>query len=399
MSMALAAIGANKLRSLLSGLGIFIGVFSIILILTMMEGFKFYINDTFSSLGGNSVYVNKMPLIITSFEQWQRLQKRKDLKLSLVDDIKEESIYATHVAPMFNMGATVQFRNESDRSSIVYSSEELPHIQGLEIEEGRFYTAGEVKSGAKVCVVGTDIIEKYFLGQNPLGHTLKIRGRKYRVIGILKSRGAFFGNSLDNEIHVPITTLHGSLNRRKGIFIGVAAASPKEIEALKDELAGIVRKARKVEPKEKNDFAIFQFNEIASFLETITQTAYLTVIAISMISLLVGGVGIMNIMVVSVTERTREIGIRKSLGAKRSSILGQFLYEAIFLTIFGGIPAIIIGFGIASIGLYMLVDLGFTLTAMPFIVGFGFSVLVGIISGFMPALRASKLKPVEALAQ
>lgn len=363
-----------------------------------MDGFKYYVTNTFTSLGGNSLFVNKLPLIITSYEEFLKYNKRENISLRITKNIQDESVYAAHIAPIYRDRRSVKRGIESDdRISTICSTEQVPFVQGLEVEEGRFYTASEVNSAARVCVIGRDVQERFFPAINPVGQTIKLAGYNYRVIGILKKRGAFFGNSLDNEIHVPITTVAGNFTRNRGIMIGVAAESQRNIELLKDELTGIVRKARKVEPTEENDFAIFQFNEIGAFLDQVTATAYITVFAISMISLLVGGVGIMNIMVVSVTERTREIGIRKSLGARRRGILMQFLYEAILLTMFGGLPAIIIGFSIAAIALVNL-NLDFQLSLTPFVVGFGFSVLVGVISGFVPALRASKLKPVEALA-
>ena len=398
LKMALQAIKSHKLRSFLSCLGIFIGVFSIILILSIMDGFKFYVHQQFANLGGSTIYINKMSFIITSREDFIKAQKRKNIDFRVHDAILKESAIADFVAPLFRTSKFVTDGGESERYQVTGSNEQHPFVDEIEIDKGRFYTAADVRSANRVCIIGWDIVDKHFPNQEPLGEKIKLSGKNYRIIGIYKKRGTVFGNSLDKSIYLPYTALGGAFQSRRGMTVAVKSDDKDLIPALKDELRGIIRKARKVEPLDKDDFALNELNTLSLFFDQITQAVYLTVFFISMICLLVGGVGIMNIMIVSVTERTKEIGIRKSLGAKRKSILSQFLNEAITLSALGGIPGIIFGFGGAFAG---MAAFGFDvpLTAKPILIGFFFSVIVGTVSGFFPALRASKMKPVDALAQ
>ncbi|MCB0277923.1 MAG: ABC transporter permease [Calditrichaeota bacterium] len=398
LKMALQAIRSHKLRSFLSCLGIFIGVFSIILILSIMDGFKYYVHQQFANLGGSTIYINKTAFIITSREEWIKSMQRKDIDFKVHNAIIEESVLADYVAPLFRTSKFVNEGKESKRYQVTGSNQFQPFVDEIEIDKGRFYTAADVKSGNRVCVIGWDIADYHYPGYVPIGERIKLSGIEYRIIGIYKKRGTVFGNSLDQSIYIPYTSMQGSFRNRRGMTVAVKTENKDLIPALKDELRGIVRKARKVEPLDKDDFALNELNTLSVFFDQITQAVYLTVFFISMICLLVGGVGIMNIMIVSVTERTKEIGIRKSLGAKRKSILSQFLNEAITLSALGGIPGIIFGFGSAFAG---MAAFGFDvpLTAKPVLIGFFFSVIVGTISGFFPALRASKMKPVDALAQ
>lgn len=395
--LAMDALLANKFRSILSALGIFIGVFSIILILTMMDGFRYYVHNTFNSFGSTSVYVSKLPLIITSFDEFMRLNKRQPIKYQYYEKIQERSLYASHVAPVINTGKEIKVGSESERVRVVGSTEQEPFIDDIEVEHGRFYTESDVKSRSKVCIIGWDIKDRFFPQIDiPIGQEIKIDGYSFRVIGISKRKGSFFGQSMDNNVYIPITSLPGNIRNFRGIMIGVGVEDPKDLPKLKDELTGIMRQVRKIEPTAKSDFSIFKFNDFNVIFDQVTQVAYLTIFGISLISLIVGGIGIMNIMVVTVTERRKEIGIRKSLGAKRNVILSQFLFESIVITSIGGIIAIIAGVAGALLGLSAM-DIDMPITAKPFIVGILFCVFVGVLSGFLPALKASKLKPVEAL--
>lgn len=396
--MSWDALVANKLRSLLSFLSIAIGVFSITAIMTFMDGFRYYVENTFESIASNAVYVSKLPLIITSYEEFLKYNKRENLKMRYYEKIKDESLYADHVAPVYGTFGTVKKNAESIQMRIGGATAEETYISGIDIDIGRFFTDQEVDSRKRVAVIGWDVADQLFPNRVPLNEMIKVQGYDYRIIGIVKRRGAFLGQSMDQVVYVPITTMQGNLNRFRGIQIGVSVDDRAKIPALKDELTGIMRSLRKLSPADENDFSIYELNEISAMFNQITQTAYLTVAGISLISLIVGGVGIMNIMVVSVTERTREIGIRKSIGAKPWHILMQFLIEAVFITIIGGVPAIILGY-VGAYFAFQWMDLTFNIVAQPFIIGFGFSVTVGILSGFIPAYRASRMQPVLALSQ
>ena len=397
LKMAWQAITSHKLRSLLSMLGIFIGVFSIIVILTMMDGFKFYVHEQFSNLGGSTVYINKFPFIITSREDFLEFRKRKPIEFKTFEQVKENSILADYVAPIYRSRRKLEQKGEAKRIICIASDDIHPLVDDIEVELGRFYTASEVKQRARVCVIGYDIVDQFFPGQTPIGNKIKIDGNNYRIIGITKRKGSVFGNSQDEVVYFPYTTLKGRNTLFRGLIVGVKTTDSKMLEPLKDELRGIVRKSRKVPALDKDNFAINEFGQLTAFFDQITSSVYMTVFAISVICLVVGGIGIANIMVVTVIERTKEIGIRKSLGARRKSILSQFLIESVTISVLGGLPAVLVGVIAAFVGLSLL-EISMPLSLKPFIIGFTFSAFVGSVAGFFPALKASKLKPVEALS-
>jgi putative ABC transport system permease protein len=398
LKMAFQAIKANKVRSILSGLGIFIGVFSIILILTIMDGFKYYVYQQFSAFGGSTVYVNKMPFIITSFEDFLKFNRRAPIDSKVLRVLEEEASVPDFIAPVYRSRQAVKFGNELSTNTLSVASTEMhPFVEDFDVEQGRFYTASEVKSRAMVCVVGWDVVNLFFPFGNALGQRITVGGQKYTIIGILKKRGSVFGNSQDDCVYYPLSTQKNLFFTNRGLTIAVKCKDAADLEIMKDELRGILRKVRKVPTTEEDDFALNEANTFTTFFDTITKTLYMTVFGISLICLIVGGVGIMNIMVVSVTERTKEIGIRKALGAKRTSILSQFLSEAVTLSLLGGIPGVIVGFLAAFIGMGAF-DFEVPFTMKPILIGFSFSALVGIVSGFFPALKASKMTPVKALS-
>jgi len=397
IKMAFQAITAYKMRSALSCLGIMIGVFSIIVILTAMNGMKSFVHDQFSSIGGGGVYVQKMPMIITSRADWEEYRKRRNLRISDYERIKEQSMIADFISPFYAVRRTIKYKHESiQRVRTVGTGYQYPLTDNLVIEYGRFFTEAEEQENSRVTVIGPDIAKELFPLEDPIGKRIKLNGEGFRVIGVVEARAEVFGNSQNDRIYIPYTTLKGRTSSRRGLSISVKITDSKQKEALNDELRGIMRMSRKIAPADEDDFAINDIDMLAEMFENITKTTYLVVFGISCISLFVGGIGIMNIMIVSVTERTKEIGLRKSLGAKQSSILSQFLGESVILSIIGGIPGILLGV-VSAFFVLTLMNIPLTLSLSPFIIGFTFSVIIGTISGFLPAYKASKLVPVEAL--
>jgi putative ABC transport system permease protein len=397
IKMAFQAIGAYKLRSALSGLGIMIGVFSIIIILTIMNGFSDFVHEQFSNIGGGAVYVQKMPFIIKSRQEFFEMRKRKELRLRDYEMIKERSIIADHISPIYGSVKSAEYKTKSmKRAIVVGTNEQYPQTDALEIERGRFFTSSEVRERSKVTVVGPDVVKELFPVEDPLGKRIKLNGENFRIIGISKSRNSVFGQSQDDRLLVPYTSYKGRADTRRGLTISVKVNDSMQVDELKDELRGILRMSRKVEPLKEDNFAVNDINTLSEIFDEITAATYWVVLAISTVSLLVGGIGIMNIMVVSVTERTKEIGIRKSLGARKGSIISQFLSESAILSVLGGIPGIILGVSLAMFALKeMEIDVGISYS--PFFIGFGFSLLIGVVSGLLPAIKAAKMKPVDAL--
>jgi len=261
---------------------------------------------------------------------------------------------------------------------------------------GRFLTELDVRNNHFVCVLGSEVASKLFKEENPLGRRIKVGSDKYRVIGILEKKGSFFGQSMDNFVIVPIGTFRRVYGGHRGLRIAVMIDQPEQIDDLKEELRGIMRRDRKTKPGEEDDFAINQQDMLTNLYKQLTSTLFAIVFVIGGISLLVGGIGIMNIMLVSVTERTREIGVRKAIGAKRKNILSQFLIEAVVVSSIGGLIGIIFGYlGGTAILAQMDLAIGVSLTSI--LIGFGFSTTVGVTAGFYPAYKASKLNPIESL--
>ncbi|HEY5616108.1 MAG TPA: ABC transporter permease, partial [Bacteroidota bacterium] len=278
---------------------------------------------------------------------------------------------------------------------VVGTDEEFIETVGTSLTLGRFMTALEVSGGRPVCVIGSDIAENLFPNENPIMKSVKLGSHPYRIVGVLEKQGSMFGQTMDTRVYVPIFRFFREFRSfRSGVDIWVKAASLEDLENTKEELRGIMRKARRIEPGGKDDFAINQQELLIQTFNAIGGVIAAVGLFITGLSLFVGGIGIMNIMFVSVTERTKEIGIRKAIGAPRRSILLQFLIEAASICLLGGMIGIVIAFPLS-----LIIDQVMP-TSMPIsvvVIALFVSVLVGIISGFLPAYRASRLDPVDAL--
>jgi len=395
LSMAWVAIKSNKLRSFLTTLGIFIGVTTIITIWTTIQGLNNYIHNTFSEIGSAKVYVQKYPWIITG-DFW-KYRNRKDITWKEYEAIERYSTLADVITPQVVSNKTVGYRERKfENTPVLGTTETFVEMTDLSPSEGRVFTELEVRNKVRVCILGAELAAQVYEDRNPVGTRIKIDGIKYRVIGVLERQGEFFGQSRDNYAIVPIGTFRGVFGMHRGLQIAVATNNSENFEDLKEELRGILRKERKVRPADEDDFALNELTQLTSFYDTTTATLYGIIIIIAGISLLVGGIGITNIMLVSVTERTREIGIRKAVGAKSRNVLSQFLLEATAISSIGGVIGIVLGIFFGSIILNaMEVTEGVGISSV--LVGFGFSAFVGITSGFYPAYKAAKLNPIDSL--
>lgn len=393
--IAFNAIRANKMRSVLTALGIIIGIVSVTLMGTAIEGLNRAFNKSIAAIGADVLYVQKWPW--GGGDDWWKIRNRREVRIQQAKAIEKQAELARSVSPAMGAMRNVKFgRKLIEGITVIGTNADFPQTTGANIDFGRFFTSSESDGGRPVCAIGSDVALNLFPNESPLGKTIKVGAYNYKVVGVLEKQGSFLGlQSLDTRVYLPINRfIKEFANRRSGIQIMVKAISIPQIEETKEEVRGIMRKARGLRPKQPDDFAINQQEILIQTFNTIGVVIAGVGLFITGLSLFVGGIGIMNIMFVSVTERTREIGIRMAIGAPRRTILTQFLMESAALCLMGGIIGLIIAFPLS-----LIIDT-FLPTAMPLsIVGIAIlvSLFVGLVSGFLPAFRASRLDPVDAL--
>jgi putative ABC transport system permease protein len=391
------AIRVNKLRSILTTLGIIIGIVAVTTMSTAIVGLREAFIESISVLGNDVLYIDKFEWF--GGENWRTYRNRKDITYDQFVKLKEQLSSYTAMAPnKRTFGRTIKNREKSAQSTLVYGTNEDFIRTGNAIPgQGRFMNELDVKASRRVCVIGQDIAEALFPNEDPLNKEVKINNVPLKVIGILEKQGSgFLGSfSLDGQVIMPLKVFERTFGFRRGrLRIDVKVADVNKMDETKEEIISIMRNIRKVPPDKPPDFAVNQQEVFKEVYDSTVGIIALAGIVITALALFVGAIGIMNIMFVSVTERTREIGIRKAIGAKTWSILVQFLSEAAIICLMGGIIGIVISFPIS-----LVID-QFLPTTMPLdivILSLFISVVVGIISGFLPAYRASKLNPVDAL--
>ncbi|MCI0514190.1 ABC transporter permease [candidate division KSB1 bacterium] len=392
---ALQALVANKLRTFLTTLGIIIGITTVIGIHSIIQGLNEAFYTSISALGSDTLYIQKFSWF--SHSDWMEARNRKDITMKEAKFIKKHGVLVEAVTPTVSTQRSVKFKN--DKLNGVYvtgATEEYEITSSIDIEYGRFLSKEDVDHRRPVCIIGWEIADKLFDKISPLGRSLNIGGKNFRIIGIIPKRGSLFGMSLDSEVVIPIGAFYKIFGSRRWITIEVKVTRSDKIEDAKDELIELLRRVRKVPPGEPNDFAINQQDMIADMYKRLTTALYAVAFGVGTIALIVGGIGIMNILLVSVTERTREIGIRKAVGARRRDILWQFLVESIVVSAAGGILGILCGFLIAKV----VASVSFLEASVSFssmIIGIIFIGLVGLFFGIYPAYKASKLNPIDAL--
>lgn len=392
---------SNKLRSFLSLLGITIGIFAIILVFTIVDSLESNIRGSLQSLGNNVVYVQKWPWLFGEDYPWWKFINRPVPQYHELAELQKRSKSTEAIA--FRLGArrTLKYRSNSVQNAIVAGiSHDFYRIKSFELSAGRYFTQNETDAGYRVAVIGASIAEGLFPGEEALGKELKIAGQKAVVIGVIKKEGeSMLGPSMDYQVLVPFNFARymidiKSENTDPTIYV---KAKPNVSNAeMIGELTSIMRGIRKLKPAAPDNFAINELSLINRGLDVLFDIIGLAGWIIGGFSILVGGFGIANIMFVSVRERTNLIGIQKSLGAKNSFILFQFLSESVLLSLIGGIFGLLITYVMTLLG-KNLVDMEITLSTTNIILGITISVLIGIISGFIPAYSASQLDPVEAI--
>jgi putative ABC transport system permease protein len=398
VKIALQSLWANKLRSVLTLLGVVIGVASVIAVVTLVNGANTYVATKFSSYGADVFTVSKMPQFITSSEDYERFQKRKNILFPDFEYVAQNCKRCVGIgAQQATVGKIVRGTQSVTDSSIRGYTWQMPSLQNLNIVQGRGLTEADEEHASHVAIIGTDIQDHLFPGVDPLGQDLRVDGEPYTVVGISEKQGSTFGASQDNWVAVPLTTYQKSYGTSKTLTIYVKAgeAGPR-LEAAADEVRVLVRSRRHDAPGAPDDFELDTNNTLVGFFSTVTKSFGAVAGAIALISLVVGGIVIMNIMLVSVTERTREIGIRKALGAKPKDILLQFLIESATMAFVGGAFGVVGGIAVAQI---ITVVAGFpsTIALWSVFVGLLMATSTGIFFGVYPARKAAMLDPIVAL--
>jgi putative ABC transport system permease protein len=396
---AFQAIIVNKVRTILSLLGITIGIFCIISVFTIFDSMEIAIRKSIATLGNNVLYLQKWPWEMGNDYPWWKYYQRPEASLADMKEIQKRSTLTDATAFMVQVSKTVKFRsNYVEGVGVMGVSQDFDKVWKFELSDGRYFSQAESNSGKNVGLIGADIATSLFQEANPVGQKIKLFGRNIEVIGVMKKEGEdFFGNSNDKVVILPINYCQTLVDIKEvGTVILVKAKTLVSNDQLRDELTGIMRSVRKLKPTAEDNFAINETSIITKGFDSLFGVIGTVGWIIGGFSLLVGGFGIANIMFVSVKERTSIIGIQKALGAKNYFVLLQFLFEAVFLSLIGGVVGILI---VSILAIIISATTSFTLiiTAGNILLGISVSALIGLISGIIPAYSASRLDPVEAM--
>ncbi|MGD8748343.1 MAG: ABC transporter permease [Balneolaceae bacterium] len=394
--ISLSALGINKTRSILTTLCIIIGIVMVTLMNAVSNGMDSEFDRSMAMIGQNVIYVEKQPWNRGPNYKWWEYRSRRDIKLSYVDDIRESSRLASAVSAEAARGTSIRHKDMSVEG--VYMSgvtDRYFDTRGLNIAKGRAFTAEEIRRGAKVVVLGATLADKLFENEDPLGKDIRVGGQKFRVIGILEKQGKFLGLAdMDRRAISPITAYGQIFGLRNDIQIAVKFPSEAVMKDGQYEIEGIMRRVRQLDATEKNDFEINKPEAFKAQLESFKTGLYLVGGALTALSLIIGGIGVMNIMFVSVRERTKEIGIRKAVGAKAWEIMYQFLIEAIAMCLMGGLVGLALAYPLSLlINQIFIASIDLSVVVAAFVL----CSLVGVVFGFIPAYKAAKSDPIESL--
>ncbi len=394
--MAISTLVSNKLRSSLTMLGIVIGNASVIGMIGIGQGAQKLASEQFESLGPNLLF------IVPGSEQARRTQFEvpKTLVLEDAEAIKTQVPTAFQIAPQLTLSQVITYRNQNTNSPVIGVTPDFPVVRSFDVAQGRFFNEIDLKRNNRVVVVGAEIANRFFGMESPLGKSIRIKDISFQVVGVMQAKGSFLGNNQDDAVFIPITTMANQIVGRTSpygmqvTFISVQAKNEESIRAAKFQIENLLRGRHKIVGED--DFTVRTQKDVLTIVGTITTGLTALLAAIAGISLLVGGIGVMNIMLVAVTERTQEIGLRKAVGAREGDILLQFLIEAIILSAMGGILGILIGVGgLLLVGQFTPLSPGISPVAIFLSVGVSGS--IGLFFGVVPAQRAAKLDPIVAL--
>ena len=398
LRISFQALKASKARGLLTTLGISIGIVAVVTTMTAANGLENNFRESISAIGSDVMYVSKRPWI--QMGNWFEYRNRPNLTLKESKKLERMLSTARVVNPSTDASKNIKFRSSIIQDvPIIGTTDKQMMVSSSVPEYGRFLTSFDVQYKRNVCVIGHEVKNRLFENANPINKKMKIGRHTFLVVGVMEkvgSAGFFGGPNFDMQIFVPITSFVKAFGSRNRNFNFAVKAPSQELMAdFEYELVGEMRKIRRLRPVEKDNFSINQMNTLMNAYNNVMGVMVIIGLLITSVSLFVGGIGVMNIMFVSVTERTREIGIRKAIGAKRRTILAQFLFESSIICLIGGAVAVIAAFGVTALINQFLLPASISLPII--IVALIVSILVGVVSGIIPAIKASRLNPIEAL--
>ena len=391
-----SAIRANKLRSVLTTLGIVIGIVTVTLMGTAIEGLNNSFLKSISSIGADVLYLDQRSWLIQSHQEWVNAMKNPKIMPGEFDALQRQMTLASAMTLVAQDNDSVKYQKRGSSSApVIGTTEQYQITSGLTVDQGRFFNSAECNGGRPVCVLGADLATNLFQGASPLGERIYVDRMPLEVISVLEKQGGFGeGGGTDNTVIMPLAQFTAEICENPPYDIQVKAKSLAQLDDAKEELRAILRRNRHIPPGDPDNFAINQQDQFLKLFHKVAGTIAAVGLFITGLSLFVGGIGIMNIMFVSVAERTREIGVRKAIGAKRRTILLQFLIEAACICVIGGVIALLIAWPAT-----VLMRKAMPATMSPLIVGIALlvSAVTGVLSGFFPAWRAARMNPVDAL--
>lgn len=400
LRLSVVAIIAHKLRSFLTLLGVIFGVATVIVVVSLIEGFNKYVDEKIANIGTNAFSIQQYSIEdFASLEAYDQARRRnKEVRYPDLLAIRERASGVIQAVG----GQEQQLVEVRQADEVVYGvsllalTSNMVEIQNRVIETGRSFTPTEEASGRTICFIGADIADRLFPTRSPIGEKIRIDGRPFEVIGVAEATGSVFGQSRDKYVSIPLTTFMNIYGARRSIQVFISSSSPETYQDAIDEARVIMRTRRRLGPNEKDNFGVITPTAVNNLREKIFGTIQLVAVGVTSIALVVGGIVIMNIMLVSVTERTREIGLRKSLGARRRDILRQFLAESTTLSLLGGAAGVLLAQGLARL-VAALTPIPTALPLLAVVAALAVSGSVGLVAGVYPAWRASRLDPIVAL--
>ncbi len=399
--IAASSLRANKLRTSLTLIGVVVGVAAVISVVTIIKGLDQTVASTFSSQGSTVFSVTKRPQIVLSREDAIRYNKRRDITDADFNAISRLCAACWRTGVAVTTLTSIKYRDKTSEGVTLRGlTVSMFEIDDIQVEHGRAWTESEAQAASDVCVIGADVVENVFGGASPdaiIGERLRVGDRSYQIIGIAEKLGNIFGFSRDSLVLIPYANFRLSLGTKESIAVQIQVQEASQLTDAQDQVSTIMRARRKRNFADEDDgFSLETQDVFLDLYRKATANIYLVTIGVAAISLVVGGIVVMNIMLVSVTERTREIGIRKALGARRADVLQQFLIEAVLLTAIGGALGVAVGFSLALL-LSFALNFPLLISFWSAVLGVAVSSIVGIVSGLGPAWKAARLNPIDAL--
>jgi putative ABC transport system permease protein len=397
LKLAVDAIRAHKLRSFLTLLGVILAVTTLVSVMSVIAGLNFYVADKVANLGANTYLVHRFG-IITSEDAWIKAQKRPLITMEEFSGLRDNMKTALQIAGEEDQNVDVRYGNQLlENSSVVGVTPNYAEIENMNLAQGRFLTEADDLHHAPVAFIGADVVKKFFPTVDPIGKTIRAGTHSYEIVGVAEEIGSVFGQSQDNFFLIPLSTyIKEWKTQREGLTLFVQARNAEIMESSQDEARMYLRAWRHLGPKAEDNFSVFGSASIMSLWQQITGNLFFMATALTSVFLVVGGIVIMNIMLASVTERTREIGLRRSLGARKSHIVLQFMTESALLSLIGGVIGLSLAYGLVSVA-KALTPIPMTTPMSAVIIALVLSTSVGLFFGIYPAMRAAKLDPIEAL--